>query len=289
MGEESFLDAGKHVLVTYNMKPEAGCDHLATAARLAADAAAGAVVYHSNPEGEVMKIAYSEMLFDRCENEGRAVERSPSTLEVGIDQGNVEYCKITGAYFPPSCLDLFDGPLGSIVNMWRLLGRDMTDGGQVVGTIIKPSVGLKPALDEACWAFWQGANAIHEAADECIPEVHKAVQQCIKETSFCYVKVRATTGETTSIQVEASDTIDNVKAMIREAWDLPVAQQRLIAAGGQLEGGATLGHYGIQRNSTLQLELCIPQQVVQRLLKLAGDSDETFEQYCSIWLAANGL
>ena len=87
--------------------------------------------------------------------------------------------------------------------MWRILGRGTKDCGLVVGTIIKPKLGLQPKpFGEACYAFWAGLatiafgeacygfcmgedfikndephnNQIFCQMNECIPMVVKAVR-----------------------------------------------------------------------------------------------------------------
>ncbi|MBK1634498.1 ribulose-bisphosphate carboxylase [Rhodovulum adriaticum] len=180
LDEKALIEGGRHVLCAYIMKPKEGFgDYLSVAAHFAAESSTGtnvevcttddftkgvdALVYEIDPEKELMKIAYPIELFDRNIIDGRAMLASFLTLTIGNNQGmgDVEYAKMHDFYVPPAYLRLFDGPSMNIQDMWRVLGRPIENGGMVVGTIIKPKLGLRPQpFADACYEFWLGGDFI---------------------------------------------------------------------------------------------------------------------------------
>ncbi len=210
--EEGLIAAGNHVLVAYIMKPKAGFGgYLETAAHFAAESSTGtnvnvsttddftrsvdALVYEIDEAKNVMKIAYPVELFERNITDGRAMIASFLTLCIGNNQGmgDVEHAKIHDFYVPPNFLRLFDGPSTSIRDLWRVLRRPIVNGGFIVGTIVKPKLGLRPKpFADACYDFWLGGdfikndepqgNQLFAPLKETIPLVADAMKRAQDET-----------------------------------------------------------------------------------------------------------
>ncbi len=211
--EEDLIAGGSHVLCAYIMKQKAGYGYVETAAHFAAESSTGtnvevcttddftrgmdALVYEANEKTELMKIAYPIGLFDRNIIDGRAMIANFLTLTIGNNQGmaDVEYAKMHDFFFPPAYLRLYDGPSKNIEDMWRVLGRPLTNGGMVVGAIIKPKLGLRSEqFADACRQFWLGGDFVKNDEPQG-NQVFAPLKETIQAVASVMKQVQDETGE----------------------------------------------------------------------------------------------
>ncbi len=64
-------------------------------------------------------------------------------------------------------------------------------------------------------------------------------------------------GKTITLEVESSESIENVRPQIFEKAGMPTtSRNRLIFAGKQLEDGRTLADYNIQKENIIHIATC---------------------------------
>lgn len=198
---------GEYMLSVYHLIPGKGLNTLQAAAEVAAESSTGtnftvktetdfsremnALVYKVDFKKELVWIAFPWRLFDRGGNIQNILTYVVGNI-LGMKQ--ISALKLLDVWFPASFLEQYDGPSYTLDDMKKYLGISKKNDRPVLGTIIKPKMGLTSAeYAEVCYDFWKGggdfvkndepqANQDFCPYDKMILHVKEAMDKVVKET-----------------------------------------------------------------------------------------------------------
>jgi ribulose-bisphosphate carboxylase large chain len=197
-------ESGKYLLTVFKLVPKKGYEILDIASEVAAESSTGttlrvktktkfadslnALVYHIDKKKNLVWIAYPWRIFDRGGNVQNILTYIAGNV---FGMSTVKSLKLLDVWFPKEMLKHFEGPNKNIDNMRKYL---KVYDRPILGTIIKPKIGLKPdQFAKAVYDFWRGGGDFvkfdEPQADqdfcpfnETVNKISKAMDKVEKET-----------------------------------------------------------------------------------------------------------